>query len=119
MKILVNVLWIILGGFVLSAFWAVVGLLICLTVFGVPFGIQCFKFANLMLFPFDRKIIYEESKVSLPLSALWIIIFGLNLSLWSLVIGVFWCITIVGIPVGLKVIEFAKLSLIPFGAKIV
>lgn len=54
MKTVANVLWIIFGGLALSAFWAVVGLISCLTIIGIPFGKQCFKFANLMLFPFGR-----------------------------------------------------------------
>ena len=119
MKVIASVLWIVLGGLALSVYWAVVGIILCLTVIGVPFGTQCFKFANLMLFPFGRKIIYGSSSVSFLLNVLWIILFGLNLALWSLTIGILWCITIIGIPVGLQVIKFARLSLMPFGAKIV
>ena len=80
---------------------------------------QCFKFANLMLFPFGREVVYSDSTVSVLLNILWIVVFGLNLALWSLVIGLLWCLTIVGIPIGLQVIKFAKLSLMPFGAKII
>ena len=119
MRVIANILWMILGGLILSAFWAVVGIILCLTVIGIPFGTQCFKFANLMLFPFGRTIIYGNSPVSFLLNVLWIVLFGLNLALWSLIIGIFWCITIICIPVGLQVIKFARLSLMPFGAKIV
>lgn len=119
MKTVANILWIIFGGLVLSIFWAVVGVILCLTIVGIPFGKQCFKFADLMLFPFGRKVVYGDSTVSVLLNILWIAVFGLNLALWSLVIGLLWCATIVGIPIGLQVIKFAKLSLMPFGAKIV
>ena len=118
MKIIANILWIIFGGFILSIFWSVAGLILCLTIIGIPFGTQCFKFANLMLFPFGREIVYGNSTGSFLLNILWIIVFGLNLSLWSLAIGILWCATIIGIPIGLQVIKFAKLSLMPFGAKI-
>ena len=84
MKTIANILWIIFGGFVLSLFWAVAGLILCLTVVGVPFGAQCFKFANLMLFLFGRKIIYGNSASSFLMNILWIIVFGLNLSLYGL-----------------------------------
>lgn len=119
MKTIANILWIIFGGVFLAAFWAVVGLILCLTIIGIPFGMQCFKFANLMLFPFGREVVYGDNTVSIILNILWIACFGLNLALWSLVIGALWCATIVGIPIGLQVIKFAKLSLMPFGAKII
>ena len=118
MKKIANILWIIFGGFILFLFWAIAGLVLFLTIVGIPFGIQCFKFANLMLCPFGREIVYENSTGSFLLNILWIITFGLNISLWSLVIGFFWCATIVGIPIGLQAIKFAKLSLMPFGTKI-
>ncbi len=119
MKTIANIFWIIFGGLELAIFWAAAGILLCLTIVGIPFGIQCFKFANLMLFPFGREVVYSTKTVSILLNILWIVIFGANLALWSLIIGALWCLTIVGIPVGLQVIKFAKLSLMPFGAKIV
>ena len=119
MKTIANILWIIFGGLVLSIFWAVVGVILCLSIVFMPFGVQCFKFADLMLFPFGREVVYGGSTVSLLLNILWIVVFGLNLALWSFVIGALWCLTIVGIPIGLQVIKFAKLSLMPFGAEIV
>lgn len=119
MKTIANILWIIFGGLILSIFWALVGLVLCVTIVGIPFGTQCFKFANLMLFPFGREVVYGGSTVSLLLNILWVVVFGLNLALWSLAIGILWCLTIVGIPIGLQTIKFAKLSLMPFGAKIV
>lgn len=119
MKTIANILWIIFGGLILSIFWAVVGIILCITIVGIPFGTQCFKFANLMLFPFGREVVYGGSTVSLLLNILWIVVFGLNLALWSLAIGILWCLTIVGIPIGLQSIKFAKLSLMPFGANIV
>ena len=117
MRVLLNVLWIMFGGIFLSAYWALIGCILCFTIVGIPFGTQCFKFAHFMIFPFGREVVYGNSSVSLLLNILWIILFGLNLSLWSLVIGFLWCVTIIGIPIGLQVIKFAKLYLMPFGAK--
>lgn len=119
MKTFANVLWIIFGGLELAIFWTLVGIILCLTIVGIPFGMQCFKFANLMLFPFGREVVYGSSTVSFLLNILWIVVFGFNLALWSLTIGLLWCLTIVGIPIGLQVIKFAKLSLAPFDAKII
>lgn len=119
LKTIGNILWIIFGGLILSAFWAVVGVILCITIVGIPFGTQCFKFANLMLFPFGREVVYGSSTVSFFFNILWLIFFGFNLALWSLAIGCLWCVTIVGIPIGLQAIKFAKLALMPFGAKVV
>lgn len=119
MKIIGNILWIIFGGLILSLLWALVGVILCVTVFGIPFGMQCFKFANLMLFPFGREVVYGDGTVSFLFNVLWLIFFGFNLALWSLLIGCFWCVTIVGIPIGIQVIKFSKLALMPFGAKII
>ena len=88
MKTIANILWIIFGRLELATFWAVVGLILCLTIVGIPFGTQCFKFADLMLFPFGREVVYGNSTVSVLLNILWIVVFGLNLALWSLTIGV-------------------------------
>ena len=118
MRVLLNVLWIIFGGIFLSAFWALVGCILCLTILGIPFGIQCFKFANFMLFPFGREIVYGDSTISFLLNFLWVILFGFILALCSLAIGVFLCITVIGIPIGIQAIKFAKLAFMPFGAEI-
>ena len=119
MKTLANILWIMFGGLVLSILWALTGLFLCLTIVGIPFGVQCFKFANLMLFPFGRKVVYEGGAGSLLLNILCIVFCGIHLAFGSLIIGILWCVTIIGIPIGLQIIKFAKLSFVPFGAKIV
>lgn len=116
MKTVANILWILFGGLILSILWALAGVILCITIIGIPVGIQCFKFANLMLFPFGRDVVYGNSTVSFLLNVLWIICFGLNIALWSLTIGVLWCITIIGIPIGTQCFKFAKLALMPFGA---
>ncbi len=56
-KTIANIIWIIFGGLELAVFWAVVGLILCVTIIGIPFGVQCFKFAKLALMPFGAEII--------------------------------------------------------------
>lgn len=118
MKIIGNILWIIFGGLVLSVMWLLSGLILCITIVGIPFGIQCFKFASLMLMPFGKEIVYSGSTGSFLMNVLWLIFFGWELALASLGIGLLWCITIVGLPIGIQCIKFAKLSFMPFGAEI-
>ena len=118
MKVIGNIIWLIFGGLILALGWAIAGIVLCLTIVFIPVGLQCFKFAELMLAPFGRKIVYSGKTSSIILNILWVIIFGIYLAVASFAIGVLWCITIVGIPVGLQCFKFAGLALMPFGTTI-
>ena len=115
-----NFLWFILGGLILSLVWALTGLFLCITIIGIPFGIQCFKIAGFVLWPFGRDCIPGGFGVMGALgNVIWILICGISSCLSHLLFGVIFCISIVGIPFGLQHFKMAKLSLIPFGAQIV
>ncbi|MDQ5983373.1 MAG: Inner membrane protein YccF [Eubacteriales bacterium SKADARSKE-1] len=118
MKTLANILWIIFGGLILSIMWFISGFIFCITIIGIPFGIQCFKLAYLVLCPFGKQIYYEGGAGSFLLNILWIIFFGWELALFAVIIGFAWCITIIGIPVGIQCLKFAQLSFMPFGARV-
>ena len=119
MSILGNILWFIFGGFFSGLSWIVSGLLWCITIVGIPYGKQCFKFASMSFAPFGKEIEYAGGMPSLIANIIWIIFFGMPMALENLVFGCLWCITIVGIPFGLQFFKIAKLSLAPFGAKVV
>ncbi len=114
-----NFLWFIFGGFISGLGWICVGLLWCISIVGIPIGIQCFKFATLSFFPFGKEVIYGGGAGSFLLNILWLIISGLPLAIGHLVLGCLLCITIIGIPFGLQMFKVAKLSLMPFGAEII
>jgi uncharacterized membrane protein YccF (DUF307 family) len=119
MRFIGNILWIVLGGLISAIFWFVSGLLISITVIGIPFGIQCFKIAGFVLWPFGRDIELGHFGVGGLLgNMLWILILGWELCINHLVVGLILCITIIGIPFGLQHFKFAQLALIPFGARI-
>ncbi len=113
-----NILWIIFGGLMSALGWLLTGLLWCITIVGIPVGVQCFKFAGLALAPFGREVEYGGGAGSLILNILWIIFGGLELAIGSALCGVVCCITIVGIPFGLQHFKLAKLALMPFGANV-
>lgn len=119
MRTLGNILWILLSGFLGGLAWALAGCLCCITIIGIPFGLQCFKFASLALFPFGKRVIYGGGNTSLLINAIWIILFGWEMAVGYVVAGIGWCITIVGVPFGLQCFKLAKLSLMPFGAEVV
>lgn len=119
MSFIGNLIWIIFGGLIASISWLVSGFILCLTVVGIPFGMQCFKIAGLVLYPFGRDVEVGRFGVcGLAGNILWIIFFGWELCLMHLTTGLIYCITIIGIPFGMQHFKLAKLALLPFGAQI-
>lgn len=114
-----NILWFLICGLITGIFWILAGLICCITIIGIPFGIQCFKFAGLSFCPFGRDIQYGTGTVSLLANIFWLMSCGVSMALFFAIAGVILCITIIGIPFGLQMFKFAKLALMPFGAKIV
>jgi uncharacterized membrane protein YccF (DUF307 family) len=117
MRLIGNIIWILAGGIITCAAWLILGLLLCITVIGIPFGIQCFKFAKINLAPFGKDVtlrFFEHPIMNL----LWAIFFGWELALAYLASGIISCITVIGIPFGLQAFKFMKLALFPFGADV-
>ena len=119
MRFLGNLLWFLLGGIVIGLSWAITGLLWCISIVGIPWGVQCFKFASLGFFPFGKEVVYGGGAPSLILNIIWLIIGGIPLAVESAVLGLVFCITIIGIPFGKQCFKMAKLALMPFGASII
>ena len=119
MSILGNILWVVFGGAISGLSWCLAGVLWCISIVGIPVGLQCFKIAGLTFFPFGKEVIYGGGAGSLLLNVFWIILSGLPLALEHLVFGAILCVTIVGIPFGLQQFKLAKLALMPFGAAVV
>lgn len=119
MSCLGNLLWFIFGGCISGLSWMLAGCLWCISIIGIPYGIQCFKFAPMSFFPFGKEIVYGGGAVSFLVNVIWILISGIPLALEHMIIGCVLCITIVGIPFGLQQFKLAKLALMPFGTSIV
>lgn len=118
MKTIGNIIWFLFGGFFGAILYFIAGLLFCVTVVGIPVGVQCFKKAGLMLWPFGKQIVYGDSVFSFLVNVIWLIIFGWWFALVYLIIGLVYCITIIGIPFGKQCFKLSKLSLAPFGARV-
>ena len=114
-----NILWFIFGGFLSGLSWVIAGIFWCITIIGIPYGKQCFKFATLSLAPFGKEIEYGGGVLSVIANIIWIIFFGIPMALENLLFGCLWCITIVGIPFGIQFFKIAKLALAPFGSRII
>ena len=116
MRLIGNIIWILLGGFVSAVHTAMIGLLLCVTIIGIPFGLQCFKLAGLMLTPFGQKVDTHFFRHPIA-NIVWLLLSGIGVVAEHLVSGVLLCITVVGIPFGLQHFKLFWLSLFPFGAK--
>ncbi len=121
MSLLGNLLWIIFGGFIIALEYLIGGLLLCVTIIGIPFGIQCFKLALLALVPFGRDI-SDKKKGSGTLSTLfnilWIFLGGIWIALTHLIFAVLLAITLIGLPFAKQHVKLAALALTPFGKEI-
>lgn len=118
MRTIGNILWFLFGGFLLGLSWWLAGLLWCITIVGIPWGRQCFKFARLIFWPFGKEVEYGGGVFSLLANILWLLLSGLPLAAGAFILGVVWCATILGIPWGLQFFKYAKLALMPFGAAV-
>jgi uncharacterized membrane protein YccF (DUF307 family) len=114
-----NIIWFICGGFISGISWLIAGCLWCLTIAGIPVGLQCFKFASLCFFPFGKEVVYGGGVGSFLLNLIWLLVSGIPLAVESAALGIILCITIIGIPFGLQQFKIAKLALMPFGASII
>ena len=95
------------------------GCLWCITVIGIPVGLQCFKLASLSFFPCGKEVRYGGGAGSFLLNVIWLLVSGLPLALEHVAMGLLLCVTILGIPFGLQQFKLAKLALLPFGAEVV
>lgn len=119
MSVIGNLIWIIFGGLIGAIIWVFAGTILCITVVGIPFGLQCFKIAGLQLAPFGREVKTNGlGPASLIFNILWIIFFGWEIALFNIIAGIIFCITVIGIPFGLQSFKLASVSLLPFGTKI-
>ena len=119
MRIILNILWLIFGGLFSALGWWLTGFLWCITIVGIPVGLQCFKLASISLNPFGKEVVNDGGTVSLLLNILWLVFGGLELAIGNALTGLILCITIIGIPFGKQFFKIAKVSLMPFGAEVV
>lgn len=116
MRFLGNLLWLIFGGLVSAVAWVISGVLWCITVIGIPFGVQCFKIAGVMLSPFGRQISLHFGKHPVC-NVIWMLLFGWEFALVYALCSLFFYITVIGIPFGKQFFKLAQLSVFPFGAE--
>ena len=122
MNLIGNIIWVIFGGILLSLGYLFGGLVLCLTIVGIPFGVQIMKLGMFALWPFGGEVVQNKTPmgcVSILLNVLWIIFGGIEVAIGHLTMGVIFCITIIGIPFGMQHFKLMVLALMPFGHTVV
>jgi uncharacterized membrane protein YccF (DUF307 family) len=121
MKTLLNLIWLVLAGFWLAVGYAVAGIICCVLIITIPFGIASFRIAAYTLWPFGRTIVDKRSAGAGALlgNLIWILVAGWWLALGHLTTGIALCLTIVGIPLGVANFKLIPVSLVPLGKTIV
>jgi uncharacterized membrane protein YccF (DUF307 family) len=118
MSLLGNLIFFVFGGFIIFFGYVLGGIILCITIVGIPFGFQCFKLAGGVLAPFGRDVFETEppgGPLSLILNIIWIILPGLELAIMHLLLALFFTITIVGFPLAVQHMKLVKVALLPFG----
>jgi uncharacterized membrane protein YccF (DUF307 family) len=120
MNFLLNLLWFVLGGWLIALGYLLGGAVLCLTVVGIPFGVQCFKLAGLAAWPFGKEIRTDRTAPGAGLlgglfNVLWLLVAGVWIFLSQIALAVGLAVTIIGIPFALQHLKLAVLALMPFG----
>ena len=116
-----NILWLILGGLLVALFYWMVGLLMCISIIGIPFGVQLFKLGTYALWPFGHQMVDKPNEpgcLSIVMNLLWILTGWWEAALLHAIFGLICCVTIVGIPFGVQHFKMALASVFPFGKEI-
>ena len=121
MRTIGNILWFVFVGIWAAIGWVLTGLVLIVLIVTAPFGRQCFKLANLSLWPFGRTTIVDPTapKLGIVGQVIWVVLAGWWLALGYVIGGLMLCVTIIGIPFGIQSFKLAVLSLAPFGQEVV
>lgn len=121
MSTLLNIIWLILGGIWLALGYVIAGIICCILIITIPFGIASFRVANYALWPFGRMAVLrrDAGAGSAIGNVIWFIFAGWWLALGHIVTGIAQCLTIIGIPLGIANFKMIPISLLPLGREIV
>jgi uncharacterized membrane protein YccF (DUF307 family) len=120
-RTLLNIIWLLLSGLWLALGYCLAGLLFCITIIGIPFGIASFRIGGYALWPFGNTVVrrYDAGAGSAIGNFFWILLAGIWLALAHIASGIALCLTIIGIPLGIANFKMVPIALTPLGRQIV
>ncbi|UDF19979.1 YccF domain-containing protein [Rhodococcus qingshengii] len=121
MRILLNVIWLVFGGFWLALGYFAAGIICCILIITIPFGIAAFRIGIYALWPFGKTVVDKPTAGvgSMIGNVIWVIIAGIWLAIGHIVTAVAMAITIIGIPLAVANLKMIPISLMPLGKEIV
>lgn len=122
MNIIGNLVWLLFGGLFAVFGYLIGGLALCCTIIGIPWGLQCFKLAGLVLWPFGKRVVSDTTDTGCLhtlFNIIWIICGGWYTALVHIIVGLLLCLTIIGIPWGKQHFKLIEISLMPFGKRVI
>jgi len=129
MRLIGNILWIIFGGWLTALLWLLAGLLMAISIIGLPWARSCMMIAQFSFLPFGYRLVKRDAltgqgdigtgSLGLLGNIIWVIFAGWYLALSHLILGVFWCVTIIGIPFGVAHFRLMKASFMPIGKSVI
>lgn len=121
MRVLLNIIWLVLCGVWMALGYLLAGVICCILIITIPFGIASFRIANYALWPFGRTLVRRPTAGlgSAIGNVIWVIVAGIWLAIGHVVTGVALCITVIGIPLGIANFKMVPVSLLPLGREIV
>jgi uncharacterized membrane protein YccF (DUF307 family) len=121
MSTLGNIIWLIFGGFLAGLGYIIGGLLLCLTIVGIPFGLQAINLGMATFTPFGKEVVQQENAggcLQVTFSIIWIVLFGWEIAIAHLFSAAILAITIVGIPFAKQHIKLIPVAFMPFAYKL-
>ena len=118
MSLLGNLLWLVFGGLITGLGYILGGLALCLTIIGIPFGLQSIKLGFAVFAPFGKDVVekpHANSVLNLVFNVIWIVLFGWPIAMAHLTSALVCAVTIIGIPFSVQHLKLIPLSLLPFG----
>jgi len=121
MRVLLNLIWLILAGLWMAIGYVIAGVICCILIITIPFGIASFRIAGYALWPFGRTTVRRPGAgiMSAIGNVIWLIVAGIWLAIGHVITGILLCVTIIGIPLGVASFKMVPISLLPLGREIV
>ena len=121
MSLIGNIIWLIFGGFIAGVGYIIGGLLLCLTIIGIPFGIKAIEFGFMAMMPFGKDVVNVSSGdgcLSMVFNIIWLLLFGWGIALAHAVFGLILGVTIIGLPFAVQHFKLIPVALLPFTYKL-
>jgi len=121
MNLLGNLIWLIFGGLAAALGYLFGGIVLSISVIGIPWGLQCFKLAGFVLWPFGRQVVSNSVNtgcLSVICNIIWLLCGGIYVAIVHVIFGIILFCTIIGIPFARQHFKLVEISLMPFGKTI-